>query len=130
MSESSAPHLRPVPAEGEVAATDHSPAGLTPPMRREGGSRFVSDVVVELGMVPRERVEVAVEEARRSGRTPEQVLLEGGALTQDQLSRAIAQRFGLYHADLSLFKPDLSAVNLIPAQAARRFNAVPIGRND
>jgi type IV pilus assembly protein PilB len=131
MTESSASHLRPVPAEGETAAPDYDgPAGLTPPMRREGGSRFVSDVVVELGMVPRERVDAAVEEARRTGRTPEQLLLDDGALTQDQLSRAIAQRFGLFHADLSVFKPDLSAVNLIPAHAARRFSAVPIGRAD
>jgi type IV pilus assembly protein PilB len=95
-----------------------------------GGSRFVSDVVVELGMLPRERVDAAVEEARASGRTPDQVLIQGGALTEDQLARAIAQRFGLLHADLNLFKPDPGAINLIPVQAARRLEAVPIGRGE
>jgi len=95
-----------------------------------GGSRFVSDVVVELGMLPRERVDAAVEEARASGRTPDQVLVQGGALTEDQLARAIAQRFGLLHADLNLFKPDPGAINLIPVQAARRLEAVPIGRGE
>jgi type IV pilus assembly protein PilB len=127
------PHLRPVPAGGEPAlapAEGEGGNGLTPPRPGGGGSRFVSDVIVELGILPRERVDAAVEEARSSGRTPEQVLLAGGAVTEDQLALAIAQRFGLHHADLNVFKPDLAAANLIPAHAARRLEAVPIGFAD
>src|SRR3954470_21236179 len=125
-------HLRPVPAEGEAAlAANEADAeagdGLTAPQPGLEGSRFVSDVIVELGILPRERVDAAVEEARSAGRTPEQVLLAGNAVTEDQLSRAIAQRFGLHHADLNVYKPDLAAANLIPAHAARRLEAVPIG---
>jgi type IV pilus assembly protein PilB len=130
---SGGPHLRPVQAAGNepaLAADGDTRNGLTRPMERDGGSRFVSDVIVELGMLPRERVDAAVEEARAAGRTPEQVLLQGGAVTEDQLSRAIAQRFGLHHADLSVYKPDLAAANLIPAHAARRLEAVPIGYGD
>src|SRR5215211_48751 len=120
-------HLRPVTAGGAAAAApgEESPNGLTPPLQR-AGSRFVSDVIVELGMLSRERVETAVEEARSSGRTPEQVLIQSGVITEDQLSRAIAQRFGLTHADLNVFKPDITVANMIPAQAARRLEAVPI----
>src|SRR5689334_2104880 len=91
------PHLRPVEADDTEAAP--APAaepeagnGLTAPTPRGGESRFVSDVIVELNILPRERVDAAVEEARASGRTPEQVLLASGAITEDQLSRAIAQR--------------------------------------
>src|SRR3954469_15708809 len=128
------PHLHPVPATGEqgaVAADEVDRGnGLPPPKEGAGGHRFVSDVVVELGMLPRERVDAAVEEARASGRTPDQVLIQGGALTEDQLARAIAQRFGLLHADLNVFKPDPGAINLIPVQAARRLEAVPIGRGE
>jgi type IV pilus assembly protein PilB len=126
------PHLRPVPAgaEATVAAEQETGAGLTPPRPTGDRSRFVSDVVVELGMLARERVDAAVEEARASGRTPEQVLTQGGALTEDQLSRAIAQRFGLVHADLNVFKPDPAAMNMIPVQAARRLEAVPVGQGD
>ena len=39
----------------------------------------------------------------------------------------MAQRFGLHHVDLGVFKADISALNLINVQAARRFTAVPIG---
>ncbi len=130
MSEGSGPpRLRPV--GGEVAGTApemHPPGdGLTQPLQRGRRARFISDVIVDLGFLPRERVSGAVEEGRASGRTPEQVLLESGALTSDQLARAIAERFGLPHADLNVYKADLSALNLISPQAARRFNAAPIG---
>src|SRR2546423_6090098 len=127
---SDGPHLRPVPsgADAAVAAEGEPSTGLTPPRPMGGASRFVSDVVVELGMLPRERVDAAVEEARASGRTPDQVLIQGGALTEDQLARAIAQRFGLLHADLNLFKPDPGAINLIPVQPARRLEAGPVAR--
>jgi len=134
-AEGGPPHLRPVPSPGtaEAAAaaapaTDPDPGnGLTPP--RQGGARgrFISDVVVELGFAPRERVDQAVDEARASGRTAEQVLLDSGTLTPEQVARATAERFGLHHVDLNVYKPDLGASNLIPPQAARRFSAVPIG---
>jgi type IV pilus assembly protein PilB len=125
--------LRPVPGPGEAAAAAEVPeelTGLTPPSRRGGGGRFLSDVIVDLGLLDRARVDAAVEEGRSSGRTPEQVLLESGALNADQLARAVAERFGLDHVDLNIYKPDLRAVNLIGAQAARRFNAAPIGYDD
>jgi type IV pilus assembly protein PilB len=127
------PALRAVPGGPAAAAAVEPPAdedpgnGLTPPQRKAGGSRFISDVIVEMGFLPRERVDQAVEQGKATGRSAEQVLLEAAAITGDQLARATAQRFGLYHADLSIFKSDLGALNLISSQAARRLNAVPIG---
>ena len=125
------PALRAVPGGPASAAADPlgddpSGTGLTPPQRR-AGSRFISDVIVEMGFLPRERVDQAVEQGKATGRAAEQVLLEAGAITSDQLARATAQRFGLHYADLTIFKADLSALNLIGSQAARRLNAVPIG---
>jgi type IV pilus assembly protein PilB len=125
------PPLRAVTAQAAAAKAAASEAlgdgtGLTPPEKR-AGSRFISDVIVEMGFVERARADQAVEEAKGSGRTPEQVLVEAGVLTADQLSRATAQRFGLHHVDLTVYKPDLAALNLINPQAVRRFNAAPIG---
>jgi type IV pilus assembly protein PilB len=128
------PHLRPVPppnAGATAPALDHDHGtGLTPPRRPSARGRFISDVVIELGYLPPDRVQVAVDEARASGRTAEQVLLESGAINADQLARATAERFGLHHVDLNIYKADLGAANLIPSQAARRFSAVPIGFED
>ena len=129
------PALRAVPtgpaavAAAETSADDPSKTGLTPPQRK-AGSRFISDVIVEMGFLPRERVDEAVEQGKSTGRSAERVLLEASAITSDQLARATAQRFGLYHADLAIYKPDVSALNLISSQAARRLNAVPSGFDD
>jgi type IV pilus assembly protein PilB len=124
--EGGAAQLRAVP---EDAPPPVPSSGLTPPQKK-GGSRFISDVIVEMGYLARERVDAAVEEGKASGRSPEQVLLEGGAITGDQLSRAVAQRFGLNHVDLTVYKTDVSALNSITPQAARRLGAVPIGYDD
>ena len=115
------------PALHAVAAAAAPDAnGLTAPQRR-AGSRFISDVLVEMGFLPRERVDEAVELGKGAGRSAEEILLEANAITGDQLARATAQRFGLYHVDLSMFKTDVAALNSISAQAARRLNAAPIG---
>ncbi|HEX8856490.1 MAG TPA: ATPase, T2SS/T4P/T4SS family, partial [Thermoleophilaceae bacterium] len=133
------PHLYPVPGVGDsadgaaAAAAAEVPEignGITPPRHRGRRGRFISDVIVELGFLPKERVDAAVEEARGSGRTPEQVLLESGGLTADQLARATAERFGLDHVDLTIYKPDVGALNLVNVQSARRYNAAPIGFDD
>jgi type IV pilus assembly protein PilB len=101
--------------------------GITPPRRTGGGSaRFLTDVIVELGFVDRPRVEQAVEAARASGTTPEQVLLDQGALSLENHARAVAERHGLDHLDLSVFHVDMSAANLVNPQAAKRYEAAPV----
>jgi type IV pilus assembly protein PilB len=102
------------------------PAGITKPRHPGGPARFLTDVIVDLGLVDRERVAHAVEEGRRSGKMPEEVLMEHGSLTADGLSRAVAERHGLDHLDLGIFKPDMSAANLISIPAAKRYEAVPV----
>ena len=48
----------------------------------------------------------------------------------DQLSRAIAERYGLDHVDLNLYKVDMGAANLLSMTAARRYKALPVGYVD
>ena len=132
------PHLVSVPGPGtvneavarETPLPDEQHNGLIPPTKRGGGARFISDVISELGFVPAERVLAAVEEAKSAGRTPEELLVDAGDLTAEQLARAIAERFGLDFVDLSIYKIDPGALNLVSAQAAKRYNAAPIGFDD
>lgn len=132
MSEDSGPHLRAVGTpDGTSAAAEHAPDwdGVTPPSRKGGSSRFLTDVLIELGC-DRERVESAIGEARSRGLAPERILLDQHAITADQLSRAIAERYGLDHIDLGVFKFDMAAVNLLSASAAKRYGAVPVSYVD
>src|SRR5689334_1439317 len=80
------------------------PEGVTPPSRRGGARRPLLEVVVDLGYTAPEHVEVVQRTARVTGRLPEHVLLEEGTVTADQLARAVAERYGLDHLDLTRFK--------------------------
>jgi type IV pilus assembly protein PilB len=100
--------------------------GVTPPRARHSGPRFLTDVIVELGHASRERVDEAIETARAGGTTPEEILLQSGALNQDGLARSIAERNGLDHVDLGSFRVDMAAANLISSAAAKRYDAVPV----
>ncbi|MGN6216019.1 MAG: GspE/PulE family protein [Solirubrobacterales bacterium] len=125
-------HLRPVPDSGGSTAPALTPEeqgtpGLTPPLQRGRSSGFITDVIVDLGFVPAERARQAIEEARTAGLPPEALLLQQGAINGDQLSRAIAERYGLDHIDLSNYPVDMAAANLIAVTTARRYRALPVG---
>ncbi len=117
----------PISLKPHTAGHATDPSGVTRPRHPGGPARFLTDVIVDLGLVARDRVAAAVEEGRRSGKMPEEVLVEQGALTAEGLSRAVAERHGLDHLDLGTFKPDMAAANLISIPAAKRYEAVPVG---
>jgi len=126
-----AAHLRALgPESAEEQPAAGAETGLTPPRRRGGSGRFLTEVLVELGYTDRETAQRATEEARSGGMQPERVLLDKHAITADQLSRAIAERHGLDHLDLGLFQVDMAAANLINASAAKRYGAVPVAYVD
>ena len=100
--------------------------GLTAPVTRARSTGFVTDVLVQLGSASEERVQQAIDEARTAGHPPEHLLLEQGAISPEQLSKAVAERYGLDHVDLSLFQVDMAAANLISVGSARRYSALPI----
>jgi hypothetical protein len=108
-------HLQPVPDSGTSAAPAmpspeaQDTPGLTQPLHRGHSRGFITDVLVELGYVSAEVVQAAIEAARTAGRTPESLLLEQGAINDEQLSRATAERYGLDHVDLALYSVDVAA---------------------
>lgn len=119
------------PLMGEIAGPGSGPPltgpGVTPPSLSGAGRRFLSDILVELGFVSQEQAEKAVEAARSPGQTPEKVLLVSKLITEDNLSRALAERYGLDHIDLTEFPVDTSAAALLRKTAAKRYMAAPVG---
>ena len=100
-------------------ATPPPPKGVVPPSEPGGRSGFLSDVIVELGFASADAVEDAVREAR-SGSTVAQVLVENGSISEEQLARATAERYGLAYVDLNDFDVDRGAAALIRPSAAKR----------
>ncbi len=106
------------------------PKGIVPSGRRNGASRLIGEIVVDLGLASREDVEGAVQQARTEGRSTGDMLVARGTLTSDELARVLAERFSVDYVDLGVFSVDMNAAHLIASDAARRYEAVPIGYLD
>ncbi len=104
--------------------------GLYPPRHPGRSQRMIGEVVVDLGLAEPEIVEEGVAAARAQGRPTGVVLVESGILRHDQLARVVAERFGLDFVDLTVFDLDMGAVNLVGIQAAKRYQALPVGFTD
>jgi len=111
-------------------ATDQEQKGLYPPRHPGRSQRMIGEVVVDLGLSDLETVEEGVAAARAQGRPTGVVLVERGILRHDQLARVVAERFGLDFIDLTAFDLDMGAVNLVGIQAAKRYQALPVGFTD
>ncbi len=109
------------------AKADARPKGVVAPSEPGGRSGFLSDVIVELGFAERETVEKAVRAARSPGTTVARVLVDSGAVTEEQLAHATAERYGIAYVDLGSFAVEPGAANLIKPSAAKRYQAVPVG---
>jgi len=114
-----APHNdAPLAEEGADPGSEDAVPGLTPPITRRRSHKPLVEIMVDLELISARRAELAAHEAETTGRTTEEVLLESRALSGEAYARAVAERAGLDHVDLSLFRADLAAVNLIPVATA------------
>src|SRR4051795_8125971 len=100
--------------------------GITTPSRRGGSGRVLTDVIVDLGFVDRGTMDLAIERGNQNGSGAERMLVQDGTLSEDQLARAVAERFGLDHVDLGLYRVDPDAAKLVTPAAVKRYQAVPV----
>jgi type IV pilus assembly protein PilB len=100
--------------------------GVTSPSRRGGSGRVLTDVLVEMDFVSRGEMDEAVERANGNGSSPERLLLADSIISPGQLSRAVAERFGLDHIDLSVYRVDPDAAKLVTPAAVKRYQSVPV----
>src|SRR3954466_2981374 len=101
--------------------------GLTAPSMRGRSAKQIGDIVVGFGYAGAESVDLAIAESRTSGRRTGEVLVDRGVLTPAQLSKVIAERFGVDHVDLNAYRVDMAAANLLPPSSGKRYSAVPAG---
>ncbi len=120
---------RPLPLQ-ERREGERAGKGVYPARKSGRSSRMIGEVVVDLGFADSDTVEEAVRIAREQGKPTGEVLVAQGVLRADQLARVVAERFGLDYVDLSVYDLDMGAVQLIGADAAKRYRAVPVGFTD
>jgi type IV pilus assembly protein PilB len=115
------------PEESAITpAAEEDVAGLTPASGKTDPRRRLGDVVVELGFVDRELIEQVMAKEREGNKPLGALLVDSGIIDSSQLARALAERNSLDYVDLNIFEVDQGAANLVGAEEARRYRAIPI----
>ena len=93
-------------------------------------SKQLGQILIELGYIQPEQLEVALEEHRKTPKSLGRVLIDLGMIKESDLVRALAEQVGLEFVDLNDFQIDSLATSLLPEALARRYRALPIGERD
>src|SRR4051794_2419484 len=104
--------------------------GLIAPTDRTPPPRFVTDVVLELGLASHDDVNAAVDAGKTTGGRAEAILLDHGILDDERLARALAERYGLDRLELDEFPVDHGAAALVGIDTALRHEALPVAHLD
>jgi type IV pilus assembly protein PilB len=93
-------------------------------------SKQLGQILIELGYITSEQLEVALDEHRKTPKSLGRVLIDLGMIKESDLVRALAEQVGLEFVDLADFQIDPVATALLPEALARRYKALPIGERD
>jgi type IV pilus assembly protein PilB len=79
-----------------------------------------------VGAISSEQLEIALTEKERSPRRLGEILVEWGWVTSTAIGRALAEQYGIPFLDLAVTDVELEAAMLLPEDAARRLQALPV----
>jgi type IV pilus assembly protein PilB len=83
-------------------------------------------LLLRVGAIDPEQLEIALTEKERSPRRLGEILVEWGWVPSVAIARALAEQYGMPFLDLSRTEIEQSAAMLLPEDAARRLQALPI----
>jgi type IV pilus assembly protein PilB len=88
--------------------------------------QHLGSLLINRGLLTVDQVKQAFEEQRLTGRRLGEIAVGHGWVTSADLSKALADQFGLEYVDLSNTEPDRDAASLLQKELAFRYQAVPI----
>ena len=94
-------------------------------MAASDSARSIGQLLLSRGAITAEQLAWA--DARRDGANVASVLVGAGLVTDAQVVAAAGEHLGVPFADVDAMCPDAAVISRLPAEAARRARAVPIG---
>jgi type IV pilus assembly protein PilB len=94
------------------------------------GRKFLGEILVDTGLLTREKLDDALLKQRVSGKRLGTLLVELGAVDERDLATALGQHFGVAVIDLRREAPDPEAVQRLPENSARSLQALPLRVTD
>ena len=92
--------------------------------------RPLGELLLEEGLINAEQLEQALETQRSTGKRIGRVLLDMGAVAQEQLGTMLSQQMGLEFVRLTGMTVRDDLARLLPAAVARRLQVIPIADDD
>ncbi len=83
-------------------------------------------LLLRVGAIDPEQLEIALTEKERSPRRLGEILVEWGWVSSVEIAKALAEQYGMPFLDLSQTDVEQEAAMLLPEEAARRLQALPI----
>ncbi len=87
----------------------------------------LGNLLVQRGAITQQQLDEALAQKGRSGERLGEILLERGWATERALAQALAEQYDLAFVDLGSAPPDDEVAALLPESFARRLRALPVG---
>ena len=84
----------------------------------------LGDMLIQQGLLTQQQLTDALSEQKATGRKLGRIIVDGGAVTEDAISKALARQLQAQFVDLKSFTPRPELVRLLPEAQARRFRAL------
>jgi len=88
----------------------------------------LGDILVELGFIDKDQLELALAESKKTGLMLGEVLLRLNWITEEQLQMAIAIQSGAKLLDTSKVNPDPEAIKMVPKDIAIKHEIFPFAK--
>lgn len=88
----------------------------------------LGDLLLEFGLINREQLDHALAEQKVTGQPLGEILIQNGAISEDQLIEVMEFQLGVPHVYLDQFEVDRSTIDLVPEEVARRYKVLPVKR--
>ena len=90
----------------------------------------LGSILLETGALTEDQLMDAIDEQQHRGQSLGRTLVELGIISEGQLVRALASQVGMEFVELGEYPVDRAAIALVPASVCRRHNAIPVGIQD
>jgi len=84
----------------------------------------LGDLLVQQKLISQDQLEYALDQQKRTGRKLGRVLVDNTFVTEENISRALAQQLSIPYINLKNFHLKLGEVRLLPESQARRLGAI------
>ncbi|MCL2280995.1 GspE/PulE family protein [Candidatus Saccharibacteria bacterium] len=96
----------------------------------EETQKKIEERLIELGVIQLDQLNALDEEAKKAGEPLFAYMTKTGAVSEEQLTEAIAHTSGTPYVNLSKAIIDNKVLSLLPVDVAQRFMAVPLGETN